>query len=44
MSDSPALLVAWRETPREDPRLVEQAYIAEFVRLYGQRPFANLTD
>ncbi|MGI8536599.1 MAG: hypothetical protein ACR2K2_08890 [Mycobacteriales bacterium] len=43
MSDSPALLVAWRETPREDPRLVEQAYIAEFVRHYGQRPFANLT-
>jgi len=44
MSDSPALLVAWRETPLEDPRLVEQAYIAEFVRHYGQRPFANLTD
>ncbi len=44
MSDSPALLVAWRETSLEDPRLVEQAYIAEFVRHYGQRPFANLTD
>jgi hypothetical protein len=44
MSDSPALLVAWRETPAEDPRLVEQSYIADFVRRYAKRPFANLAD
>jgi len=43
MSDSAELLVAWRETPLEEPCLVEQAYIAEFVMHYGQRPFANLT-
>ena len=44
MSDSQALLVAWRETPVQEPRLVEQAYIADFVRQFGKRPFANLTD
>ena len=44
MSDSQSLLVAWRETPVQEPRLVEQAYIAGFVRLYGKRPFADLTD
>lgn len=44
MSGSQALLVAWRETLVQEPRVVEQAYIADFVRQYGKRPFANLSD
>ncbi len=44
MSDSSELLVAWRQTPLQDPRAVERTYIADFVRHYGKRPFANLTS
>lgn len=42
LADSDELLVAWMETPGEEPGDVEGQLIEEFVRNYGKRPFANL--
>ncbi len=44
LDDSAALLVTWRETPGQNPRAVEKAYIADFRLHFGKRPFANLTN
>lgn len=45
LPDAWACLVAWRVTgANEVPRTVERGMIAEFVRTYGQRPFANIAD
>jgi hypothetical protein len=41
LDDSAELLVAWRETPGRDPGDLEGKLIAEFLRTYGARPFAN---
>ncbi|MFI8977164.1 hypothetical protein ACIGO9_30075 [Nocardia asteroides] len=41
LADSAELLVGWRVNA--DARAVEKAMIAEFVALYGHRPFANRT-
>lgn len=41
LADSSELLVGWR--PAADARALEKSLIAEFVTMYGQRPFANRT-
>lgn len=39
------LVVCWRVTGYEDPRIVEFALIGQFKKIYGgRRPFANLAD
>lgn len=41
LADSADLLVAWR--PAADGRALEKSMIADFVAMYGRRPFANRT-
>ena len=39
---SEEFVVAWTETPGEDPRVVEVALLAQFRSLYGRQPIANI--
>ncbi|MBW8001377.1 MAG: hypothetical protein FVQ80_05080 [Planctomycetes bacterium] len=36
------LLICWKTTPEEDPRLIEKNLIHDFTKLYSKRPYANL--
>jgi hypothetical protein len=41
LNDSSNLLLAWLPSG-QDPKLIEDQFIAEFAQEYGKRPFANL--
>ncbi len=43
LNKSSELLICWRELLDDEPREIEKAYIQDFVRIFGKRPFANLT-
>ncbi|HSZ33219.1 MAG TPA: hypothetical protein VK772_07905 [Puia sp.] len=42
LSHHPELIVAWKETPEDDPRKIEGQLIKEFEDFYGKLPFANI--
>ncbi|MBS0347838.1 MAG: hypothetical protein JSR69_15420 [Proteobacteria bacterium] len=42
LSDAGELLIFWKETMKEEPRLVEKQLLCEFFQTYEQLPFANL--
>ena len=42
LSDADNLLVAWKETPGENPEQVEKIMLAEYHNRHGALPFANL--
>jgi hypothetical protein len=44
LRNSRNLVVCWKALPNADPRTVEANLIQEFVKKYGKRPFANLTN
>ena len=41
LADRDQLLVAWKETPGEDPEAVESAMLDEFIARHHTLPFAN---
>ena len=42
VKDHQNLLICWKTTPNEDPRMIEKELIQDFVNQYHKRPFANL--
>lgn len=42
LKDNRNLIVCWRATPNEDPRLIEKEMIETFESSYGGKPFANI--
>ncbi len=38
------LIICWKPTPNKNPREVEKELIEGYVKEFGVRPFANLTD
>lgn len=43
LADADDLVIAWKETPMIDPRMVEASMLQDYVTHYGRLPFANLT-
>ncbi|WP_426997378.1 hypothetical protein [Pseudarthrobacter sp. N5] len=44
LADSQSLVVAWKELPPAEVNAAESSYHAEFRRIYGRLPFANLVQ
>ena len=44
LKKSSDLIVCWKKLFVEEPREVEQELIKSFIKQFGKRPFANLTD
>ncbi|MCM1311877.1 MAG: hypothetical protein NC252_03125 [Roseburia sp.] len=44
LADADDLLIAWKETPKTDPRTVEASMLSNYVNQYGRLPFANLAN
>ena len=42
IKDHQSLLICWKTTPNDDPRMIEKELIQDFKNLYLKRPFANL--
>lgn len=38
------LIICWKQTPNQDPSIIEKYLIQKFKEGYNQRPFANLRD
>jgi hypothetical protein len=43
LSNSSDLTICWKILPNDEPRDIERAFIQDFYRVFGKRPFANLT-
>jgi hypothetical protein len=41
IADADEMVIAWKLTPNQEPRIVEASMIAEYVNEYGKFPFAN---
>lgn len=44
LADSQSLVIAWKELSAAEVKFAEAAYHAEFIRVYGTLPFANLVQ
>jgi hypothetical protein len=44
LADSRSLIIAWKELGAEELNHAEAAYHAEFIRIYGKLPFANVVQ
>lgn len=42
LKDNKKLIVCWRTTTNEDPRVIEKEMIETFESSYGGKPFANI--
>lgn len=42
LKENRKLIVCWRATPNEDPRVIEKEMIETFESSYGGKPFANI--
>ena len=44
LADAQSLVIAWKELAASEVNSAEATYHAEFVRIYGRLPFANLVQ
>jgi len=44
LASSSKLVVCWKQLPDQNPREYEKELIANFIKQFGKRPFANLVN